>query len=525
MRTTEDLKLAAAILVKNISTTKPHHRVVSSTNVFIAWQTSPTGEFANFLRQNIRSPSAEARFDAIRLGSTSINLLDAAKTLREMLDAQSLRDGSVRGLVKKAHFRTVVMRSTAIRAGHETMERTGSPPHRGSTGKPAPVSASISIAHPRPRAGGEKPISSPSQKVTRVFRDDLRRVVHGRKPSAEIPDLLKTELSPARLALKVNEHFTTHMLHFGTDRLLTVNDEGDATFGDVRGEDKVTYGVANVSIPHVHKEGALERPRRGIRFWSPPDEDPNKHIVIHKLTPLELSDWCRSVKVQEGEGLLFIHGFNVSFDEAIWRAAQICHDLKFVGLKLCYSWSSRGGVQNYPADESTVEWAQEHLRTFLTEVTTKLRLNRLHIVAHSMGNRALLGVLESWQNQPGTTPISQVVLAAPDIDEGRFKQISRAFGKYEQVTLYASRADRAILASTKLHKLNRAGNASPPIVIGGLSTVDVTSAGADMFGLGHSYFATSKTVFRDLYYIIKERFTPDRRAGIKICDMGYYELS
>ena len=178
MRTTEDLKLAAAILVKNISTTKPHHRVVSSTNVFIAWQTSPTGEFANFLRQNIRSPSAEARFDAIRLGSTSINLLDAAKTLREMLDAQSLRDGSVRGLVKKAHFRTVVMRSTAIRAGHETMERTGSPPHRGSTGKPAPVSASISIAHPRPRAGGEKPISSPSQKVTRVFVSLQHLYVH-----------------------------------------------------------------------------------------------------------------------------------------------------------------------------------------------------------------------------------------------------------------------------------------------------------------------------------------------------------
>jgi hypothetical protein len=58
-----------------------------------------------------------------------------------------------------------------------------------------------------------------------------------------------------------------------------------------------------------------------------------------------------------------------------------------------------------------------------------------------------------------------------------------------------------------------------------LSTVDVTSAGAEIFGLGHSYFATSSKVFRDLYYIIQERLTPDRRAGVKINELGHYELS
>lgn|GEM_PF-1822075 len=521
MRTTEDLKLAAAILVANITTTDPHRRVVSSTNLVIAWQTSPTGEFANFLRKNIRSHSTRARFEEIRRASTSVALLDAAETLRKMLDAQSLVDGAVSGLVKKNHFRATVMRSTGIRANRATKERTVTSPHRGDIVKPVPIPIVPSTVRSKPNAGREEPVAPSSRKATRV----PRQVTRGRNLSIEIPYQSKTELPPVNLTLRATEQFTTHLLHFGTDRLLTLNDEGEATFGDARGEEKVTYGVANVSIPHVHQEGVLERPRRGIRFWSLPDEDPNEHIVIHKLTPLELSDWCRSTKIHEGEALLFIHGFNVSFNEAIWRAAQICHDLKFVGLKLCYSWSSLGGIQNYSADEATIEWAQKHLSEFLTEVTTKLGLSRLHIIAHSMGNRALLGVLEDWQNKPDTTPISQVVLAAPDVDEGRFKQISKTFEKYEQVTLYASRADRAILASTKFHKLNRAGNASPPLVISGLSTVDVTSAGADMFGLGHSYFATSKTVFRDLYYIIKERFTPDRRAGIKFCDIGYYELS
>jgi len=377
----------------------------------------------------------------------------------------------------------------------------------------------------RPKAGGEKPVKFPAEKVTRVFRDDSASSPIGRKTTVRQPERLAYKQPSAKLSMGVKQRFTTHKLHFGTDRLLNLDATGAATFGDARGDGKVTYGVASVSIPGVHKEGALERPRRSFLTLSRLEEDPNKHIVIHTLTSVELSDWCRSARLEEGEGLLFIHGYNVSFNEAVWRAAQICHDLKFVGTMLCYSWSSSGKVLDYAADEATIDWSQEHLRKFLTEVTANLGLSRLHIVAHSMGNRALLAVLEGWQNEPGHTPINQIVLAAPDIDAGRFKQISKVFKKYEQVTLYASKADKAILVSTKIHKHKRAGNAEPPIVLDGLSTIDVSAAGADMFGLGHSYFATSKTVFRDLYYIIKQRFTPELRAGITLDELGYYKLS
>ncbi|WP_205981817.1 alpha/beta hydrolase, partial [Pseudomonas viridiflava] len=100
---------------------------------------------------------------------------------------------------------------------------------------------------------------------------------------------------------------------------------------------------------------------------------------------LEHSDWCRRAILEEGEGRLFTYGYDGSFNAALWRAAQICHDLKFVGTMLCYSWSSSGKVLDYAADEATIEWSQEHFRKFLTEVTTNLGLSCLHIVAHSMG--------------------------------------------------------------------------------------------------------------------------------------------
>ncbi|MEE4075169.1 alpha/beta hydrolase [Pseudomonas viridiflava] len=523
MRTTADLKLAVAILVQNISTTNSHHRVVSSTLVFIAWRKSPTGEFASFLRQSLKRPSAKARFDVIRSESGKIDLLDASADLRDKLDTLSVENGSVKELVKQAKFRGVVLHSTTEQARQnlEWRSQRSAPHNRGRVARVPRVST---VVHPRPRAGGEKPVKFPAEKMTRVFRDDSASSSLGHKSRVKPSERIAYK-PIAKRPLQIKQSFITHRLHFGTDRLLNLDGNGAPTFGDVRGDDKVTYGVANVSIPVVHKEGALERPLRSLLKWTRPEEDPNKHIVIHTLTPLELSDWCRSAKLEEGEGLLFIHGYNVSFNEAIWRAAQICHDLKFVGTMLCYSWSSSGKVLDYAADESTIDWSQEHLRTFLTEVTTKLGLSRLHIVAHSMGNRALLAVLETWQNEPGYTPIDQVVLAAPDIDAGRFKQISKVFKKYKQVTLYASQTDKAICVSTKIHRHKRAGNAKPPIVLEGLSTVDVSTAGADMFGLGHSYFATSKTVFRDLYYIIKQRFTPDLRAGITLDELGYYKLS
>ena len=524
MRTTADLKLAVAILVQNISTTNSHHRVVSSTLVFTAWRKSPAGEFASFLRQALRRPAAQARFDVIRSESSKIDLLDASTDLKNKLDTISVENASVKELVKQANFRSVVLHSTTQKARQDLARRsTESGQNNRRQVARAPVVGTV--VYPRSKAGGEKPVKFPAEKVKRVFRDDSASSSIGHKAKVRSPERSAYKQPSAKRSVEVNQRFTTHKLHFGTDRLLNLGPAGAATFGDARGDGKVTYGVANVSIPGVHKEGALERPRRSFFTLSRLEEDPNKHIVIHTLTPLELSHWCRSARLEEGEGLLFIHGYNVSFNEAIWRAAQICHDLKFVGTMLCYSWSSSGKVLDYAADEATIDWSQEHLRKFLTEVTTNLGLSCLHIVAHSMGNRALLAVLESWQNEPGHTPINQIVLAAPDIDAGRFKQISKVFKKYEQVTLYASQADKAILVSTKIHKHKRAGNAEPPIVLDGLSTIDVSVAGADMFGLGHSYFATSKTVFRDLYYIIKQRFTPELRAGITLDELGYYKLS
>ncbi|HET6788051.1 MAG TPA: alpha/beta hydrolase, partial [Aquabacterium sp.] len=322
----------------------------------------------------------------------------------------------------------------------------------------------------------------------------------------------------------VTESGTGVKVWFGTDR----NRVSDAprpalSFGSDRSaeDDPLSLGHVEVSIPSTHQEGDIERPSWWRLEFS---EDPDKHMVVRSLQVLDQAEWVQDAAHAGAEGLLFVHGFNVTFEEAVLRAAQLAFDLKFAGVPLCYSWASVGDTEDYIQDEQTVEWSTDNLRRFLELVTTKLGLKTLHVICHSMGNRALTRVLSQWAEQPGQAPIGQVVLAAPDVDTGLFKQLVARFKPEWQVTLYASRTDRAILASRLLHDNPRAGDAKPPCVMPRVVTVDVSSAGAQMLGLGHSYFAAASTVFTDLYYLLRNVPVDQRKSVCKAPSGGYFVL-
>ena len=484
MRTAQELKLALALLVVNFGTAQSGKRIIATSRLLLCWRRAPAGTFVDYLWSEISSASSKEAFRELIAQSSRFVLLSSAQKVENMMNSPQNKQAVSQNLARSSAFRDLAFQSVLLPP--DVVRR-----HRAlddSFGEPASW------------------LGQPDYLVDWGL------------------ELGSANTIASRALEPVIENFTRHIIHFGTDRL-SAPGRGPTRFTDFRGDDKVTYGHAQVSVPHIHKEGYLERPPAAWMFWRDHSEKLNKHIVIHKVTEVDLPAWLESASLAANDGLLFIHGFNVTFDEAIWRAAQICHDLKFTGIKLCYSWASCGKVLSYMSDEATVDWSATHLKEFLRQVTQNLGLTRLHIIAHSMGNRALLSVLENWENQPGATLISQVVLAAPDIDAGRFKQIGRVFSDYAQVTLYSSQNDRAIQLSRNLRSLARAGDSSPPIVMKHLSTVDVTAVGREMFGLGHSYVATTSKVFRDLYYIIQDGLTPDSRAGIKKTKQGHWELT
>ncbi len=158
---------------------------------------------------------------------------------------------------------------------------------------------------------------------------------------------------------------------------------------------------------------------------------------------------------------VFIHGYNVTFEDAVLRTAQISYDLKYDGAAILYSWPSQGTLWGYSRDEANVAWSISHLDQFLRDIKDRTGIKEFHLVAHSMGNRALLGALERISlREPTKQPMfNQIVLAAPDVDAGEFKTTyAKAVDECsQQATLYCSATDRALLASLKVHGYARLG--------------------------------------------------------------------
>lgn len=176
--------------------------------------------------------------------------------------------------------------------------------------------------------------------------------------------------------------------------------------------------------------------------------------------------------------LFFLHGFNVSFEEAAIRAAQIGYDLKVSGAAEFFSWPSRGSVVAYPADEASIEASEGAITDFLVDFTRSCEAEKVHVIAHSMGNRGLLRALQriaANAETRGKFRFGQVFLAAPDVDRDLFLDLAHLYPEHaERTTLYASHEDKPVHLSAHLHEAPRAGYFTPYTVAPGIDSSSTT---------------------------------------------------
>jgi esterase/lipase superfamily enzyme len=208
----------------------------------------------------------------------------------------------------------------------------------------------------------------------------------------------------------------------------------------------------------------------------------------------------------------------VTFEDSCRRTAQIAYDLKFTGAPISYSWPSDGKTVNYLKDETDIEWSTPNFEQFLLMVAETTGARTVHLIAHSMGNRALLNALASIVRRRGDLAgplFNQIVLTAPDIDAGVFKNLALAVQKgAERTTLYASSNDVALNASKKIHGYPRAGEAGPNLtVIDGIDTVDVSAVDSSL--IGHGYYADNRSVITDLFELLGLRKPPQDRFHLR----------
>jgi esterase/lipase superfamily enzyme len=212
----------------------------------------------------------------------------------------------------------------------------------------------------------------------------------------------------------------------------------------------------------------------------------------------------------------------VKFADGLRRFAEVIEDMNFEGVPLFYSWSSVGKARAYDIDAERVILARHTLRPLLNRLLNLEGIKRVHLMAHSMGGRALLEVVQNAQKAVD----GEVVFSAPDVGAQDFRQAFPLQHPPSRVTLYASSTDLALRLSARWKKMDRAGYAGDKlVVVKEVDTIDATNV-ADK-PTGHSYFASSRPVLEDSGYLIREGLPPVRRANLKPIEkngIGYWKF-
>lgn len=315
---------------------------------------------------------------------------------------------------------------------------------------------------------------------------------------------------------------------FGTDR----DPDKKGGYSGRRGG-QLRLGHALVTAPRKRRPGSIARPLSvvGIRLER---EDAAKHFVVQETQELEVDAFRTKLDSETRAAgrypaMLFVHGYNATFNGGLYRAAQLAIDLRIRGPVLHYSWPSRGRPIAYDPDDATIKQARRHFREFL-DVLASTSLTHVNIIAHSKGSELLLEALDD-QPKSKLKSVGQIVLASPDVDsEFAEDAIGRIRHKVKGITLYACSADLALLASkTKAGGEPRAGGLlgdGYPLIVDGLDSIDASRCKLRLREFNHNAVVADTVLRFDLDRLLATGKRPpnERTPSItaRTCPRGDY---
>jgi esterase/lipase superfamily enzyme len=213
-----------------------------------------------------------------------------------------------------------------------------------------------------------------------------------------------------------------------------------------------------------------------------------------------------------------MHGFYISFDRGCRRALLLKESLGLEGRFLLFSWPSDGQITNYTHDEADLYWSVYPLREVLTDMIERFGEANVNIVAHSLGTRGVMlaMVLLAQAQQDGKPLLNQVVLIAPDIDVGIFRQylpLIRPLAR--NITVYVSSNDSPLMLSRQMHGYPRLGEAGEHLqALEGIEIIDLSEV-PRRAPSGHVYHLYQDVVIKDLNRLINKNQPAAQRGNLK----------
>lgn len=406
------------------------------------------------------------------------------------------------------------------------LPRNGSGGAVPSTSVPEPSGGSappdVAAAAPPPPAAAPAPPPAPAPAVEEP-------TVAGEVPEPAPTTVTRVSPSGGALAPAPSPDYQVVPVYWGTDRAVQPNAQR-LVFGSDRAR-KLQLGMAEVTVPKVHEVPNVERPwvvkipYFDVTIYAE-KEDPAKHFTVQQIKAMTREELIALVKARlassqafKDQALVFVHGYNTSFDNALYRTAQIAYDLDFDGAPFLYSWPSGGAVASYTYDRESAQASEPYLREFLEMVVKETGAKQVSIIAHSMGNQPVMDVLRDMRSAaPEGVEISQVILAAPDVDADSFSNLAKTIkGLAKNVTLYVASNDRALIVSRNFWGNYRAGDVPPkgPLILPGIDTIDVTAASTDTFAINHSGYASNNRLLEDIGELLRTGLRPPELRPLK----------
>ncbi len=259
------------------------------------------------------------------------------------------------------------------------------------------------------------------------------------------------------------------------------------------------YAKVTVTLPPTHRPGQVERPKR-----LPPDPKTEMTVINpvsfanEKQIIADMNRTLARLRAEERSILVFIHGYNTTYTDAVLRFGQFVEDSGFDGVPVLFSWASAGKLPDYVYDINSALAARSALIA-ASDAMIKTDARSINLVAHSMGNLLTVEAMKEARLQnrfDSSGKLRNVVLASADIDVDVFAEQMSAFDPSERkFYLLISEDDKALGVSRFLARgVNRVGDADVnQLEALGVTVIDLTSV-QDTASNNHSKFADSPEV-------------------------------
>jgi len=231
----------------------------------------------------------------------------------------------------------------------------------------------------------------------------------------------------------------------------------------------------------------------------------DRGVVLDKLQPI----------ASASAPLVYVHGYNISFEKGCRRAVLLQQNAHLVGRFLWFSWPSDGALAYYTHDEADLYWSVPDLDDVIIEMERRFGGGVADVVGHSLGARGVVLALYDVANRHPDIRLGEIVLLAPDMDFEIFQRIlPRISPIAASITVYVTTGDRPLALSAQLHGYPRLGEAGNDVSkLAGVEVIDLSDLPADS-PTRHLYHIYSKDVGDDLGQLLNEGKQAEARGNL-----------